>query len=149
MAQQLTVEDARQSLTAHVGAKGAEIREKYGPHIGWDELAEILADRSCVRYPCEIVFGTGSLLPGEFAFAAPKGNSPEEGYQICVHPHFAARAGQVPYLVLYHLVIVNYGEFASADDAETFGAEALGLTKDDYYEALCAMADEVAAPQCG
>jgi hypothetical protein len=45
--------------------------------------------------------------------------------------------------VLYQLVLVNYGEFASADDAETFGAHALGLAKDDYYQALCRLADEI------
>ena len=50
---------------------------------------------------------------------------------------------QVPYLVLYQLVLVNYGEFASADDAETFGANALGLPKDDYYQALCEMANQL------
>ena len=39
------------------------------------------------------------------------------------------------------------GEFASADDAETFGAMALGLAKDTYYELLCGMADELGG--CG
>ena len=53
---------------------------------------------------------------------------------------------RVPPLVLYQLVLVNYGDFASADDAETFGANALGLSKDDYYRALCEMADEIAPP---
>ena len=49
----------------------------------------------------------------------------------------------VPGLVLYQLVLVNYGEFASADDAETFGAAALGISRDEYYATLCDMADEV------
>jgi hypothetical protein len=40
-------------------------------------------------------------------------------------------------------VLVNYGEFASAEDAETFGAAALGLARDDYYQALCGLADQV------
>jgi hypothetical protein len=53
----------------------------------------------------------------------------------------------VPWLVLYQLVALNYGEFASADDAETFGAAALGLTRDAYYEELCKMADELGARQ--
>ena len=50
----------------------------------------------------------------------------------------------VPHIVLYQLVLVNYGEFASADDAETFGAAALGLAKEEYYQILCGLADEVA-----
>ena len=50
---------------------------------------------------------------------------------------------QVPLLVLYQLVLVNYGAFVSPDDAETFGAAALGLAKDKYYDNLCQLADEL------
>jgi hypothetical protein len=60
-----------------------------------------------------------------------------------VHPYFATQPERVPHLVLYHLVAVNYGEFASAEDAEVFGASALGLSQDEYYRALCQMADEI------
>lgn len=143
MATQLTVEDARQSLSAHVASKGAEIQAKYGPRIGWQQLMDILSDRACVRYPCELVFDAGPLQPGEFAFASQTGSRPEEGFRLCVHPYFAAQPDRVPYLALYHLVTVNYGEFASAEDAETFGAEALGISKEQYYQTLCQLADEI------
>ncbi|PYJ07011.1 MAG: hypothetical protein DME25_04900 [Verrucomicrobia bacterium] len=145
MAQQLTAEDFRQSLNGHVAAKGEEIYLKYGPQIGWNELLQLLADRSAVRYPCEVVFDPGPLLEGEFACALPKGSHPEDGFKIHVHPFFATDPPRVAYLVLYQLVLVNYGEFASADDAETFGSAALGLSKDEYYQALCAMADQIGA----
>jgi hypothetical protein len=143
MAIQLTAQDARQSLNAHVAAKGAEIRAKYGPTIGWRELLRILEDREVVRYPCEIVFDSGPLQPGEFAHPMARGKRPEDGFVICVHPSFITQMEHVPHLVLYQLVLVNYGEFASAEDAETFGAAALGLARDDYYQALCGLADQV------
>ncbi len=139
--------DARETLNAHVAAKGAEIHAKYGPHIGWKELLQVLADRSCVRYPCEIRFDAKPLLPGEFAQPVPNGPRPEDGFTLCVHPFYATQLSRVPYLVLYHLVRVDYGEFASADDAETFGCHALGLSKDDYYHALCELADEIGGEQ--
>ncbi len=139
----LTVDGARQSLNAHVAEKGAEIRQKYGPTIGWTELQRLVADRACVRYPCEIAFDSGPLEPGECAYPMAKGARPEEGFRLCVHPFFRTRLEQLPCLVLYQIVLVNYGEFASADDAETFGASALGLTKDEYYERLCQLADEL------
>jgi hypothetical protein len=63
-----------------------------------------------------------------------------------VHPHFFAHLDRVPWLVLYQLVALNYGEFASSEDAEMFGAAALGLTRDEYYQVLCEMADEVRMP---
>lgn len=144
MSQQLTAEDFKQSLNAHVAAKGVEIYAKFGPRIGWNELRLILEDRAYCRYPCEVRFDAGVLLPGEFACPAPKGNRPEEGFTIFVHPFYAGDLDIVPLLVLYQLVAANYGEFASSDDAETFGACALGMDREDYYRALCEMADKVA-----
>ena len=127
----LTAEDARQSLNEHVAAKGAEIRAKYGPNIGWRELQKILADRIHVRYPCEINFDAGPLQPGEFAHPIAKGERPEDGFVMHVHPVFMTQLAQVPWLVLYQLVLVNYSEFATADDAETFGAAAVGISRDN------------------
>lgn len=140
---QLTADDACQSLNAHVAAKGAELFEKYGPHIGWAELQRILADRSCVRYPCDLAFDAAPLQPGEFAHPVAKGDKPEDGFTMHVHPIFMTQLDQVPLIVLYQLVLVNYGQFASPEDAETFGAQALGLSANDYYTRLCLLADQV------
>ncbi|MGA2016484.1 MAG: hypothetical protein ABSH26_05975 [Opitutaceae bacterium] len=143
MQHKLTTEDARESLTAHVAAKGAEIRAKYGPTIGWPQLQAILADPGCVRYPCELAFDAAPLLPDECAFPLPKGARPEDGFRLCVHPYFSVDPSRVPLVALYQLVAINYGAFASPADAEVFGSTALGLAREDYYAALCAMADEV------
>jgi hypothetical protein len=143
MSRQLTVDDARQSLTTHLAEKGQQIYLHYGPEIGWNDLLQILEDRSLVRYPCEIVFDAKQLQPGEFAVAIAKSDQPEDGFTIFVHPYFALDPNQVPALVFYHLVVVNYGEFASSDDAETFGAATLGLLKEEYYNHLCNTADEI------
>ena len=99
MEKQLTAEDAKQSLTAHVAAKGEEIRQKHGPIIGWNELLRILEDRSACRYPCEIVFDDAALQAGEFAFPRPNGEHPEEGFTIFVHPYFSSDRDRVPTLV--------------------------------------------------
>jgi len=158
MPTQLTVEHAKQSLTAHVRAKGAEIFAKYGPQIGWAGLQAILADRACVRYPCTIEFDAAGLKPGEFAHPEANGETPEEGFTIYVHPLYLTQLEVVAYLVLYQLVVVNYGEFASAQDAEAFAAEALGLNQELYYRALCQLADQLGTgfdpgtrefPECG
>ncbi len=147
MKTQLTIEDARQSLTGHVAAKGEELRAKYGPHIGWIQLQQILEDRTFVRYPCALVFDEGPLREGEFAHPVARGENPEDGFTIYVHPYFASQPERIPYLVLYQLVVVNYGEFVSADDAEIFGASVLGLSKDEYYRIVCGLADEIANPE--
>ena len=103
----------------------------------------MMDDRTLVRYPCEIAFETGALLEGEFAHPVPNSAEPEDGFKIYVHPLFMAQLEQVPLLVLYQLVLVNYGEFASSEDAEIFGANALGLSRDDYYSRICELADQL------
>ena len=145
MPEKLTLEDARQSLTAHLESKGFEIRQKYGPEIGWAQLQQILKDRDCTRYPCELAFDDAPLRDGEFAWPQPVSDNPEDGYRMCVHPFFLTQPEAVPGLVLYQLVAVNYGDFASPEDAEAFGAAVLGLSRDDYYAQLCELADLVSA----
>ena len=150
MKTKLTEDDARESLNVHVESKGVEIREKYGSTLGWDELNKILNDRSFVRYPCEISFDETALQPGEFAYPKQNSASPKDGFTIHVHSLYADQPEVVPALVLYQLVVVNYGDFASSDDAETFGAAALGITKEDYYQMLCRLADQLPkATPCG
>ena len=143
MSRQLTIDDGRQSLRAHVISKGEEIRAKYGAHVGYKELQQILEDRDFVRYPCELSFDSAPLLEGECAHPVAKTDRPEDGFVMHVHPYFAPQPERVPYLVLYQLVVVNYGDFASADDAEAFGASVLGLPQDEYYRILCQMVDEI------
>ena len=143
MAQQLTAEDARQSLTAHVESKGVEVFAKYGPALGWAELQRLLVDRAQVRYPVETVFDATRLRPGEFAHAEQNAERPEDGFTLAIHPIFALTLPRAVAAALYQLVVVNYGEFASHDEAETFGAAALGLTRDEYYAMLCVMSDEI------
>ena len=143
MAIQLTADDAKQSLTTHVETKGIEVFAKYGPQLGWTTLQSLLNDRAYVRYPCEIVFDSAPLHPGEFAQPVQKGDRPEDGFTMFVHPIFMLQLDAVPALVLYQLVAVNYGMFASSDEAETFGAAALGLTRDEYYAMICDLADQL------
>jgi hypothetical protein len=147
MARTLTTEDVKQTLADHAAAKGSEIFCKYGPRIGWSELLRLLEDRDYVRYPCVIVFDALHLQAGEFAHPLPVGSRPEDGFNLYVHPHLQADSAAVVAAVLYQLVVVNYGAFASGDDAEMFGAAALGLTRDEFYARICAIAD--APPEFG
>lgn len=130
-------------MEAHAAAKGAEIHDKYGPEIGWGQLLNILKDRTLVRYPCEVFFDAAGLLEGECAHAQPNGDQPDEGFTIFIHPFFAAQPPHAVRLVLYQLVVVNYGPFASSDDAEALGAAALGISTEEYYQSLCAITDRL------
>ena len=126
-----------------MAAQAAEIRQKYGPEMGWNQLLQLLEDRSLVRFPCEVRFDAEPLLAGEFAHTLPKGSQAEDGFTIYVHPCYADQLARVPYIVLYQIVLINYGSMVTADDAETFGSRALGLTKDQYYSVLCELSGQV------
>ena len=143
MAHRLTASDVRQSLRQHAAAAGAEIHARYGPQIGWPQLLRMLEDRTCVRYPCRVAFDREALQAGECAHPVALGPKPEEGFTMWVHPFFTTRLEDLPALVLYQLVRVNYGAFASSEDAEVFGAAALGISTDDYYQRLCQLHDLV------
>lgn len=143
MARHLKGEDVHQLLTADLAAKAAEIRRRYGPEIGWEQLQQLLNDPDITPFPCEVRFDAAPLLPGEFGHPVAKGPTRKEGFIIYLHPQYASQLAQVPYLVLHQLVLANYGEMATADDAEVFGSIALGLSKETYYRVLCELSGQI------
>lgn len=143
MARELKTELVKPSFRDQVSAQAAEIHLKYGPHLGWEQLGQLLEDRSLVRYPCEIRFNAEPLLPGEFAHPLPRGHNPDDGYIIYIHPCYSTQLPRVPLLVLHQLALINYGDSATLDDAEMFGSLALGLSKEEYYRALCELSAQL------
>jgi len=153
----ITEEDVKSAVGDHAEERARAIRAKYGPEIDYETLLTILEDRECVRYPVTIEFDSGRLEPGMFACAelVPEEISEEEAewrdgyeescdeYVIVVHEAFKERRDVLPALILYHLVVVNYGDFATAADAEVFGSTVLGLDREEYYSLLCDLTDQL------
>lgn len=143
MGKKLSLEDGQIALRDHIIEKGLEIREKYGPEIDDIVLLDILSDDEFIRFPTRVEFNTSRVDEGLFAVADPIEDSPQRGYIIYVHEFFKDKTEFLPALVLYHLVTVNYGDFASHEDAEIFGATVLGMDKEDYYQLLCNLTDMI------
>ncbi len=142
-----TVADGQRALRAHAAGRAELARQRYGPVIDYPAMLKIIEDRAIVRHPVEIRFDAAPLEPGEFACAAPRGEQAHEGFRLFVHPRFRARPEALPLLIAYHLVRVNYGAVATCEHAEVFGATLLGMTRNEYYEKLCALADEIPVEQ--
>ncbi|MCK4872759.1 MAG: hypothetical protein KAS72_08555 [Phycisphaerales bacterium] len=136
-------EHAQQALREHVREKAATARIKYGLYIDADAILKMLDDRDVVRYPVGVRFDADPLEPGEFAHAQPLGEHPRDGFCLFVHPYFENHREIWPLLVAYHIVAINYGEIATADEAELYGATLLGIDVDAYYQALCELADSI------
>ena len=145
MERRLTEQDGRLALRDHILARAAAARARHGPVIDDGAIMQVLEDREVVRYPVRIRFDAEPLQPGEFAHAAPLGDHPRQGFCLFIHPAFGHRPETWPLVIAYHIAPVNYGDIASPDDCELFGATLLGLGREEYYQALCALADEVPA----
>ncbi len=138
-----TEEGGHLALRDHVVAKANMARLRYGPRIDADAIAKVLDDREIMRFPTRISFDASALQPGEFAHAQSLGEHPKDGFCLFIHPLFEHRPDTLPLLIAYHIVDINYGEIATADEAELFGATLLGLDVDSYYDALCELVDSI------
>lgn len=143
MKRRLTEEDGRQALRNHIIEKAGAARVKYGFYIDYETICRMLDDPDVVRYPVGIRFDASLLEPGEFAYAQQLGESPSAGYCLFIHPYFENQQENLPLLIAYHIVDINYGEIATSAEAELFGATLLGLDVDAYYQALCELADSM------
>jgi len=140
-----TVRDGAIALQDHVAAVASLARDRYGPRVDGSAIRRMLEDRDIVRYPVAIVFDDQPLHPGEFAFAEPRGCGPQEGFTLFVHPYFQEQTDTLPMLIAYQLVRVNYGDVASHEEAEAFGAALFDMDRDEYYERICDLADSMPA----
>jgi len=131
------------AVSQHAISKAEEIHTRYGPVIDYPAVLRMLEDRRCVRFPVEIRFTTDGIEPGMFAKTEPVSENMDDGYVISLHRHFEDRPEVLPALILYQSVLVNYGELATATDAELFGSGVLGLDRDVYYEQIAALTDSL------
>jgi hypothetical protein len=113
-------------LGVHVLQKGSDLRKKYGSFLDYETLLKIFKDEEFVRFPTRIIFDSSKVEKGMFAVVEKEADEPTKSYVIYVHEHFQKRSGDLPAIVLYHVVTVNYGDFATHNEAEEFGSAALG-----------------------
>ena len=140
----LNLEDGKRALVDHARERGAEIFAKYGPDYTPEVLAQILKDDTCVRFPVELGFDRKHIEPGLFAICEPVNEEkPSDGYSLLLHEHFQNDATAIAPLLFYHLVRINYGEFATHSDAEAFGAAAMGMEEEAYYQRVVELVDGI------
>ncbi len=139
----LTLEDGQRAAGAHALEKGHQLFVKYGKFIDYDTLLIVLKDEEFVRYPTRVEFDSKKVEEGMFGLAQRTSNEASDGYVIYIHEYFKKREGDLPALVFYHLVTVNYGDFATFNEAEEFASAALGMDKEYYYQYVCRLVDAI------
>ncbi|MES9862957.1 MAG: hypothetical protein ABW157_09440 [Candidatus Thiodiazotropha sp. LLP2] len=131
------------AVSLHAYEKAKEIRTRYGDNINYQTVLVMLEDRKSIRYPVQLRFVTEKIESGMFAKTEAISENPDEGYIIFLHHNFKDRHDILPALILYQSVLVNYGDLATANDAELFGATVLGMDRDTYYEQIVAVTENL------
>lgn len=139
----LTLDGGRQALAEHARCKGEQVLAAYGCDMDYAALMRLLDDRDCVHFPATVEFDSARVGEGLFGSVEPRAERPVDGYTVYLHEKLRGRDSDVVTAVLYLLVVVNYGDFATARDAEVFGAAALGMGQEQYYQRVCELADSI------
>jgi hypothetical protein len=131
------------AVSMHASEKAKDIRSRYGTDIDYETLLDILNDRKSTRYPVQLRFSTDNIEPGMFALTEALSENPDDGYVITLHSALEERRDILPALILYQLVLVNYGDLATANDAELFGSTVLDVGREHYYEQIVSLTDSL------
>ena len=143
-----TIRDGTIALRDHLLSVAELARHRYGDNLSRAGVEALLEDREIVRYPVTLVFDDTPLQMGEYGFPEPVGCRPQDGFRLYLHPHYENREDVLALLVVYQLVRINYGDVASHEEAEVFGASLCGMDQDEYYETLCTLVDSIPTPAC-
>ncbi len=122
----------RSALRGHIADKAAAARERYGPLFDDEAIQRLLADRRFVRFPVTLQYDARSLEPGCGAAVRPFSDDAADGFLLNIHPALRQRFGALGLIVARHLVEISYGQVATIEDAEVFGATLMGMSVEAF-----------------
>jgi len=135
--------EAREALCAHARRTGCLIHERFGPAIDLATVERMLEDPDVVRFPVSLLYDGTALEGEEIAYPLPVEGDPLNGYTMYLHPALEGDPEGAVRAILYALVVVNYGAVADGAVGEAFGAAALGIEEEQYYEQICSLVDAI------
>lgn len=133
------------SLREHLLAQAVVVHHKHAP-LTADKLEALLRDPECVRHPTRLVFEFGEMALHQFAQPdVDWRNTEQDGRVLYVRPLLRERADLLPLAVAYMIPLINYGDIISDEHCISYGATLLGMMEEEYYAAICRLADYVGA----
>ncbi len=140
------------SLREHIAAQAVVAHHKHAP-LTFAGLDALLSDPECVRYPTRLVFEFGEMAAHQFAQPDLDHRNPsQDGRVLYLRPMLRDRPDLIILAVAYMIPAINYGEIVTDEHCLRYGATLLGMLEDEFYKAICDMADFVGAepkPQTG
>jgi hypothetical protein len=133
------------SLREHLLAQAVVAHQKHGP-LTFDKLDALLHDPECLRHPVRLVYEFGEMAMHQFAQPDMDWrNTEQDGRVLYVRPILRDRPDLVLLAVAYMIPQINYGDIITDEHCVAFGATLLGMMEDEFYQAICALADSVGA----
>lgn len=133
------------SLHDHLQAQAVVAHQKYAPLVA-DKLDALLHDPECLRHPVRLVFEFGEMAMHQFAQPdIDWRNQEQDGRVLYLRPLLRNRPDLVVLAVSYMIPVINYTDIVTDEHCLGYGAALLGLTKEEYYQRLCMLADSVGA----
>ncbi len=133
------------ALRDHIAAQAVVAHHKHAP-LRFNRLEVLLADPECLRHPTRLVFEFGEMAAHQFADLGPDLRNPERyGRVLYLRPRLRDRPDLALLAVAYMIPVINYGDIVTDDHCIRYGATLLGMPDEEFYEAVCRMADYVGA----
>jgi hypothetical protein len=135
----------QQSLREHLVAQAIVAHQKHGP-LTADKLDALLHDPDCLRHPVRLVFEFGEMAMHQFAQPdVDWRNTEQDGRVLYLRPLLRKRPDLLPLAVAYMIPVINYGDIVSDEHCLLYGAVLMGMLTDEFYDAVCRLADLVGA----
>jgi len=133
------------ALREHLVAQAQVAHAKYAPFDA-PMFDSLLADPSCLRHPVRLVYEFGPMAMHQFAHPdLDWRNTEADGRVLYLRPMLRDRPDLVLLAVAYMIPVLNYGDIATDGHCLAYAATLLGLTEDECYLRICAMADHIGA----
>jgi hypothetical protein len=133
------------SLREHLLAQAVVAHQKYAP-LSAGKLDRLLHDTDCLRHPVRLVFEFGEMAMHQFAQPdLDWRNREQDGRVLYLRPLLRHQPELLPFAIAYMLPLINYGDIITDDHCVLYGATLLGMMEDEFYAAICRLADCVGA----
>jgi len=133
------------SLRDHIAAQAVVAHHKHAP-LTFAGLDALLTDPDCLRHPTRMVFEFGEIARHQFAQPdLDHRNREQDGRVLYLRPLLRDRPNLAVLAVAYMIPVINYGDIVTDEHCVRYGATLLGMMEEEFYQAICQMADVVGA----
>ena len=137
------------SLRDHIAAQALVAHHKHAP-LTFAGLDALLADPECLRHPTRLVFEFGEMAGHQFAEPdVDQRNREQDGRVLYLRPLLRDRPDLAVLAVAYMIPVINYGGIITDEHCLRYGATLLGMMEEEFYAAICRMADFAGAEPGG